>query len=81
MGKQAAVVGSTASNSPTHVPSPPGVSFAKPPTNQASVTMGSTTVKINGKPAARAGDPARTCNDPTDLPNGTVVTAGTVLIG
>jgi uncharacterized Zn-binding protein involved in type VI secretion len=81
MGKPAAVVGSTGTNSPAHVPTPPGVSFAKPPTNQASVMMGSVTVKINGKPAARAGDRARTCNDPADLPTGTVVAAGTVLIG
>ncbi len=32
---------------------------------------------INGKPAARAGDTARTCNDPVDLPVGTVVAVGT----
>jgi uncharacterized Zn-binding protein involved in type VI secretion len=36
---------------------------------------------INGKPAARNGDPAMTCNDPADLPVGSVVAAGTVLIG
>ncbi len=81
MGKQAAVVGSTATNSPAHVPTSPGVSFAKPPTNQASVAMGSATVKINGKAAARAGDQARTCNDPADLPIGAVIAVGTVLIG
>jgi len=33
-----------------------------------------------GKPAARMGDTAKTCNDPTDMPVGTVVAAGTVLI-
>ena len=33
-----------------------------------------------GKPAARMGDTAKTCNDPTDLPVGTVIAAGTVLI-
>jgi uncharacterized Zn-binding protein involved in type VI secretion len=38
-------------------------------------------VLINGKPAARMGDPAMTCNDPADLPAGTVVAAGTVLVG
>ena len=43
--------------------------------------MGSTTVRINGKVAARNGDTALTCNDPADLPNGTVVAVGTVLIG
>ena len=33
-----------------------------------------------GKPAARVGDMAKTCNDPTDMPVGTVIAAGTVLI-
>jgi uncharacterized Zn-binding protein involved in type VI secretion len=36
---------------------------------------------INGKPVARNGDTALTCNDPADLPAGTVVAVGTVLIG
>ena len=36
---------------------------------------------INGKPAARAGDKALTCNDPADLPAGTVIAVGTVMIG
>ena len=43
--------------------------------------MGSQTVKINGKSAARNGDVATTCHDPVDLPVGTVIGAGTVLIG
>jgi uncharacterized Zn-binding protein involved in type VI secretion len=38
-------------------------------------------VHINGKPAARMGDMAQTCNDPADLPAGTVIASGTVLIG
>jgi uncharacterized Zn-binding protein involved in type VI secretion len=39
-------------------------------------------VNINGKPAARTGDTAETCNDPSDLPVGTVMsTTSTVLIG
>lgn len=33
-----------------------------------------------GKPAARMGDTAKNCNDPTDLPTGTVIAVGTVLI-
>jgi len=81
MGKPAAVVGSTADNSPPHVPTAPGVSFQKPPTNKATIQMGSTSVMINGKPAARNGDKALTCNDPADLPAGTVIAVGTVLIG
>jgi uncharacterized Zn-binding protein involved in type VI secretion len=43
--------------------------------------MGSLSVNINSKAAARAGDIAKTCNDPTDLPVGTVVAQGTVFIG
>ena len=31
------------------------------------------TVKINGKMAARNGDTAMTCNDPTDLPIGQII--------
>ena len=81
MGKPAAVVGSTADNSPPHLPTPPGASFQKPPSNKATIQVGSQTVMINGKPAARAGDKALTCNDPADLPAGTVVAVGTVMIG
>jgi uncharacterized Zn-binding protein involved in type VI secretion len=78
-GRSAATVGSTATNTPPHVPQ--GGSFVKPPTNQGRVTLGSATVRINGKPAARAGDTALTCNDPADLPVGTVVAVSTVRIG
>ncbi len=81
MGKAAAVVGSTADNSPPHVPTAPGTTFQKPPTNKATIQMGSTTVMINGKPAARNGDTAMTCNDPADLPAGKVIAVGTVMIG
>jgi uncharacterized Zn-binding protein involved in type VI secretion len=81
MGIPAATVGSTANNTPVHLPMAPGTSFSKPPSNQATVLLGSATVLINGKMAARAGDTAMTCNDPVDLPSGTVVASGTVLIG
>ena len=81
MGFPAATVGSTASNTPSHIPTPPGVSFQIPPTNQGTIMMGSATVRINGKQAARNGDTANTCNDPAPLPVGTVVAAGTVNIG
>ena len=77
----AATVGSTATNTPPHIPTPPGVSFSSPPKNQGKITIGSTTVKINGKAAARAGDTAETCNDPADLPVGKVVAVSTVMIG
>lgn len=80
-GQPAAVVGSKAANSPAHLPTPPGASFQKPPQNQGTVFMGSMTVKIGGKAAARNGDPVTTCNDPTDAPVGKIVAAGTVMVG
>lgn len=79
MGKPAATVDSTATNTPSHVPN--GDSFQKSPSNKGTIKMGSATVKINGKMAARNGDTAMTCNDPSDLPVGNVIAAGTVLIG
>lgn len=78
-GRPAATVGSTATNTPAHVPQ--GGTFVIPPANRAAIRMGSTTVNINGKMAARNGDLATTCNDPADLPLGTVVAAGAVMIG
>lgn len=81
MGLPAAVVGSTADNTPPHAPTPPGTAFQKPPANKGTVKVGSPTVKINGKQAARNGDTAETCNDPAAPPAGTVVAAGTVFIG
>jgi uncharacterized Zn-binding protein involved in type VI secretion len=81
MKKSAATVGSVAINTPPHIPTPPGIAFQKPPTNQGKITTGSPTVKINGKMAARADDQALTCNDPVDQPKGRVIAQGTVLIG
>jgi uncharacterized Zn-binding protein involved in type VI secretion len=78
-GKPAAVQGSTATNTPAHVPA--GGPFQKPPSNRATIQLGSGSVSINGKPAARNGDTALTCNDPADLPAGTVMAVGTVSIG
>jgi uncharacterized Zn-binding protein involved in type VI secretion len=80
-GKPVATVDSIAQNQPPHLPTPPGVSFQKPPANQGTVMLGSATVKIGGKMAARAGDTVRTCNDPADAPVGQIIAAGTVLIG
>jgi uncharacterized Zn-binding protein involved in type VI secretion len=81
MGLPAATVGSTADNTPPHIPTPPGTAFQKPPSNKATIQIGSPTVKINGKMAARNGDTALTCNDPADLPAGKVIAAGTVMVG
>ncbi len=81
MGLPAATVDSTADNVPPHIPTPPGTAFQNPPANKATIRVGSRTVNINGKPAARNADRADTCNDPTDQPIGTVMAAGTVFIG
>lgn len=81
MGRAAATVDSSAANVPPHMPTAPGLSFQTPPANKATIISGSQTVKINGKPAARHGDSAMTCNDPADLPVGTVVAVATVNIG
>jgi uncharacterized Zn-binding protein involved in type VI secretion len=81
MGMPAATVDSTADNTPPHAPAAPNSTFKARPANKATIKTGSATVKINGKMAARNGDTAMTCNDPVDLPAGTVVAAGTVFIG
>jgi uncharacterized Zn-binding protein involved in type VI secretion len=75
----AATAGSTAQNTPAHVPA--GGPFQKPPTNQATIQSGSSTVMIDDKQAARTGDPAITCNDPADAPKGKVIGGGTVIVG
>lgn len=78
-GAAAATQGSTATNSPPHVPQ--GGPFQTPPKDRGEVMIGSATVLINGKPAARNADPCLTCNDPADLPVGQVVATGTVFVG
>lgn len=78
-GMPAATLNSTADNTPPHIPQ--GGPFQKPPTNKATIIQGSTKVMINGKPAARNGDPANTCNDPADAPVGTVIAVSTVMVG
>src|SRR5262245_40130043 len=45
----AATVDSIAINQPPHVPTPPGTSFVRPPSNRGTVQIGSLTVRINGK--------------------------------
>ena len=79
MEKPAATVDSTATNTPSHIPQ--GGPFQSPPSNKGTIKMGSATVKINGKDAARNGDMAETCNDPADMPVGQVIAVGTVFIG
>jgi uncharacterized Zn-binding protein involved in type VI secretion len=79
-GLAAAVVGTTAVNQVPHLPVP-GSIFSCPPMNQGTTQGGSATVLINGKPAARAGDPAKTCNDVPGVPPGRIQAGGQVLIG
>ncbi len=81
MGQAAATVGSTATNTPSHIPTPPGVSFQAPPTNKGTVIAGSSSVMINGQPAARNNDQAKTCADPAPNMGAKVIAVGTVLIG
>jgi uncharacterized Zn-binding protein involved in type VI secretion len=75
-GLSAATKGSVAENQPPHFPTPPGVSFQSPPDNRGTVQGGSTTVNINGKAAARVGDPVQTCDG-----TGTITGFSSVLIG
>lgn len=81
MGMPAATVDSTADNTVAHIPTPPGTQFQKAPTNKGTIKIGSQTVRIDGRAAARNGDSAMTCNDPADALVGTVVAIGTVSIG
>jgi len=77
--KPAATVDSKAKNTPPHIPS--GGPFQTPPSDEATVRMGSGTVFIDDKAAARLGDTAMTCNDPSDAPVGQVIATGTVFAG
>jgi len=79
-GKPAAMMGCEVQNSVSHIAM--GPRFQKNPTNKGKVILGSPTVLINGKMAARQGDMVMTCNDPVDAPMGSI-TAGspTVMIG
>lgn len=77
--KAAAVKGSTAQNDPSHMA--PAGPFQTPPSNKGTVQEGSATVFFANKAAARMGDPAMTCNDPSDAPVGSVIASGSVLVG
>ena len=81
MGMPAATVGSTASNTPPHIPTPPGTMFQVPPTNKGTIMRGSSTVMINSKPAARTGDTGQTCAEPVPNMAAQIIAVGTVIIG
>ena len=79
-GSPAAVVGSEVKNDPQHIPM--GPRFQNNPTNDGKVMLGSFTVMINNKPAARQGDMVITCNDPAPLPTSSITKgASKVMIG
>lgn len=74
-GKAAAVVGSQGYNTPPHVGLHPSDPFMVPTTQLGTVIAGSTTVLIEGKPAATAAGQATCCATPgTLLPSVTDVT-------
>lgn len=57
---------------------PPGTvptGFVKPPNKTAEIIKGSATVKIEGKPVARIGDPVKTCSE-LPPPHGVVALGG-----
>jgi uncharacterized Zn-binding protein involved in type VI secretion len=75
--KPAAVVGSQGLNTPPHAGLHGADPFMAPPTQIGRVVMGSTTVMLGGKPAAKTGSNCQLCSTP-----GTVTgSATTVLIG
>ena len=78
-GKKVALKGSTATNSPSHVPQ--GGSFQTPPEDSGTVQMGSATVFVNGKAVARLGDMVTTCADIPGAPGTIVSGAATVMVG
>jgi uncharacterized Zn-binding protein involved in type VI secretion len=78
-GLPAAVVGSMATNTPPHVPI--GGQFALEPSNLGEIVSGSGTVTFEGRPAARSGDRALTCNDVFEGPMGLVNAESTVIVG
>lgn len=80
-GKAAAMLTSQATNTPSHIPTPPGTSFVNPPQNKSTIIKGSATVMINKKPAARMGDMGLDCGDPPAPTGSIIVPNSTVFIG
>src|ERR1700730_8518470 len=77
-GTPAVVVGATGYNTPPHVGLHPADPFFAPPTQQAVIVQGSTTVLFGGGPAARTGSQATCCAQPVRNGAGS---AASVLIG
>jgi uncharacterized Zn-binding protein involved in type VI secretion len=77
-GKPAAVVGSSGLNTPPHVGLHPADPFVAPPLQRGTVVGGSSSVLIEGKPAASSTSRATIC---TGASGSVVGTAATVLVG
>jgi uncharacterized Zn-binding protein involved in type VI secretion len=80
--KKAATIKSISIANPKHTPQ--GAGFVRNPDNKGEVVMGSNTVLINGKKAARNLDAVSTCDDMTSRPmnrNSKIVCTSTVIIG
>jgi len=77
-GKPAAVQGSSGLNTPPHLGLHASDPFMVPTTQRAQVTVGSSSVLIEGRPAARTGSTCTICAGTPGQLNGS---AATVLIG
>jgi uncharacterized Zn-binding protein involved in type VI secretion len=77
-GRPAAVVGSSGLNTPPHVGLHPADPFMVPALQQGQVMAGSTTVLIEGRPAAMSGAQVQIC---AGMPGQLIGTAVTVIIG
>lgn len=77
-GKPAAIQGSWGLNTPPHVGLHPADPHMAPPTQKGTVTVGSGSVLIEGKPAAKTGSTSIVCHGQQGQLIGT---ASTVLIG
>ena len=73
-GKPAAVLGSNGLNTPPHVGLHPADPFMAPPMQKGTVTQGSPTVLIGGKPAARTGSACIVCFGAPGQISGTAAT-------
>jgi uncharacterized Zn-binding protein involved in type VI secretion len=77
-GKPAVVVGSSGVNTPPHVGLHAADPFMLPTAQMATVTSGSTSVLVEGKPLARTGSAATVC---AGAAGQVVGTAASVLVG
>ena len=76
--KPAAVAGASGYNTPPHVGLHPSDPFMVPTMQEGRITVGSTSVMIEGKPAAKTGSTCMIC---AGMPGQLTGTASTVMIG